>query len=565
MRRTILLMLALSAHAPLRAQDFRDSIVTPQGVCHVWTISEGGSWPKDAMYNRCALDRVPMPVEGIRLPPTPPAGIGAHGSFGVFVNEDGTVDASRTGAGSVGMDTVFYRQLLETVRRWRFTPGMRGGKPVRSVVPLRVRTTAMRNDTLAARVQWSYRTDALEDTLLGTWIREPDPPPYDEERVDSIYVAVMRRLVAMQVVIPDRSLRHCLVIPGADRSRHERLSAVARRLVYGADGGGPFAPMGCESDTTAVRVVLPKVHRTENDRAVLFPSGDRLLEWPRDLTGQSWKFWEGRCVGLAGGRGAVSMDCDVFTGWREGIIVIDTLAAKPRARPHLVTSDRGPFRMRLIVTSRGAFWSDTLSYEVRGPLPSISASAATDTLPRCNAWQLLSPQEAQGRIVFLGDPHDAFLSASTVQYAATPVVDPPSRSGRSAPGQARLVAFFLGDQGSPPASPVTLRLDECGRSYLLDPARHTLARRAHARFRVGDLREQTRPMTSLFGIQLIMRIELDPALEDVYPLVVIHESAKRWYSPWFADAVSPGVWKFALQYGSGYPLESTLSVYLLKP
>ena len=72
-------------------------------------------------------------------------------------------------------------------------------------------------------------------------------------------------------------------------------------------------------------------------------------------------------------------------------------------------------------------------------------------------------------------------------------------------------------------------------------------------------------MTSLFGIQLIMRIELDPVLEDVYPLVVIHESAKRWYSPWFADAVSPGVWKFALQYGSGYPLESTLSVYLLKP
>jgi len=243
----------------------------------------------------------------------------------------------------------------------------------------------------------------------------------------------------------------------------------------------------------------------------------------------------------------------------------ERLAAKPRAAPHVATSDRGPFRVRLIVTSRGAFWSDTLDYEVQGPLPKLSASAVTDTLPRCNAWDLRSTQEAGDRVVFLGDLHDDYLSASRVQHAATPLLDLPYRSGRSGPIQARLVAFLLGDQGSQFDAPIALRFEECARSYLLDPARHTLARRAHARFRVADLREQTRPVTSLFGIQLIFGIELDPVLEDAYPLVVIHDSAKGWYSAWFADAVSSGQWKFALQYGSGYPLESTVSVYLLRP
>ena len=577
-RRILLLGLALFVQSPLHAQDMRDSIMTPRGVCRIWAISPGGSvFPTDASYSRCALDRAPAPVAGMRMPSSSIGFQYANGTFMVVVNPNGTVDSSLTRAFSIGMDTAFYRELLETMRQWRFVPGTRGGKAVRNAVSLEVVTPQWRNDTLAGHPEWSYHTGTLTDTLLGRWIRDTDPPPYAEDRVDSVYVASIRRLVAMQVVTPDRTVPHCLVIPGVDSSRRARLSLVARRLVYGRDGGGTFAPTGCESDAASIRLTLGKVYRTENDRVVMHVSGDRLLEWPRNLSGKSWRFWNGRCVGLAAGSAQASIDCAIsvdrrrerppeeMDGRRER--PSDELEAKPSPRHRAATSERGPYQLRLLVTTAGAYWTDTLKYEVRGRLPSFRESAVTDSLPRCNAWQVLSTQRSKDLIVLDGDPTGDDLQVTEVQHSASPLAGPKPRSGSAAPRRAKLAAFLLGDVGAKADAPIALRFPQCARTYVLVPARHTLVQRAHAQFRISDLRPQTRP-TGLFGIQLLIHIDLDPVPADVVALVVLHDGSSGRYSAWFADSISFGLWKHDVMYGSenesGYPLGSTLSVYLIR-
>jgi len=315
--RYLLLALTLGAPLTLRAQAYNDSVVTPRGICHVWAGIPGGStWSRDSSYDRCALDRAPVLAPGSRMPPSPFDEGGANGSFTVVVNADGSVDSSLTRAWSIGMDSAFYRQILQTMRRWRFVPGLRAGKGVRNGVWLEVVTPKWRDDTLAARMEWSYRTGALADTLLGKWVREPDPEPFAAGRTDSIYVGVIRRLVAMQVVTRGPSSRHCLVVAEADPIRRARLTAIARRLLADRNGDGVFAGSGCEADSNAIRLTLPRVHRTEDDRAVVYPSGDRLLEWPRNLHGERWKRWTGRCIGAADGSGPVSMDCMAGPEWR---------------------------------------------------------------------------------------------------------------------------------------------------------------------------------------------------------------------------------------------------------
>jgi hypothetical protein len=559
--RHVLLALTLGAPLVLRAQAYNDSVATPRGICHVWAGIPGGStWSRDSSYHRCALDRAPVLAPDMRMPPSPFDEGGANGSFTVIVNADGSVDSSLTRAWSIGMDSAFYRQILQTMRRWRFVPGLRAGKAVRNGVSLEVVTSTSRDDTLAAHMEWSYRTGALADTLLGKWVREPNPEPYAADRADSIYVAVIRRLVAMQVVTRDPGSRHCLVIADADPIRHARLTAIARRLVGDANRDGVFAGSGCESDSSTIRLTLPRVHRTEDNRAVVHPSGDRLLEWPRNLQGESWRRWEGRCIGVASGRGTVSMDCMAEPEWR-GEKLADTPASTPRraARPSVPE----PMRLRLRITSAGAYWIDTLQTTLRGPLPALAANAITDSVPRCNSWEVLSAQRAKDLLVFDGDPYGSDLSVTAARYEPKPLVPAAASSVHRTPGRAKFAAFLLGDVGARASAPITLRFEGCGRAYVLDPARHTLTRQAHARFRLRDLREQTR-VTSLFGTQVYFRIDLDPAPSDVAPLVVVHHPEWGRYSAWWPRLVAPGTWEYMVMYGDGYSPETTMSVYLLR-
>jgi hypothetical protein len=68
----------------------------------------------------------------------------------------------------------------------------------------------------------------------------------------------------------------------------------------------------------------------------------------------------------------------------------------------------------------------------------------------------------------------------------------------------------------------------------------------------------------MFGIQIVLRIELEPSLDDVMPLVVVQDGDTSGYGAFYARPTSPGIWDFGVHYGDGYPLDSTLSVYLIR-
>jgi hypothetical protein len=559
--RRLLAMLALLVASPLHAQGSSDSVITSHGVCRLRARIPGFSDPaRDTAYNRCALDRAPVPDANFAMPTSPFEYGGARGTFTVVVNEDGSVDSSLTRSWSISMDTSFYRQFFETIRLWRFVPGQRNGKAVRNGISLEVDTPQWRDDTLAAHVEWSYRTGTLNDTLLGRWIPEPTPPPYGEDRIDSVYVAMIRRLVAMQVVTRHPTTPHCLVMSSADRPRHARLSDIARRLVYGANGGGSFAPLGCESDSSVIHLTLPRVFRTERDRVVVHPTGDRLLEWPRDLEGASWKHWQGQCIGLAGGRGPASIDCQVDALWSDTGRP-EKIASDPAPPRRATSSNHAPFQLRLRVTSRGAYWIDTLQSVVNGAIPSLSSKAVTDSLPDCGARYARSTQRPDDLVVFEGDPEGRDLFISKVEQVAGPIALP-TRSGTSRSRPAKFTAFLLGDVGTRASAPITLSFPGCARTYVLDPARHTLAPQAHVRFRVRDLRNQTR-VVSLFGTQVFFRIELDPFPQNVRPLVVVRDGETGYRMAWFGYPVEPGVWTYNVMYGDGYPPDSEFAVYLI--
>src|SRR5688500_15607914 len=191
------------AFAPVvaRAQSVFDSVRTASGVCYVWQLPVGFSdFPQDASYRRCALDRMPVRRE-TPMPPPPRFAINAVASYLVIVNADGTVDRDRTRGMTRGVDTVFYREALETIRRWRFEPGRRGGKPVRSAFAIELMSDS-RVDTIPSRLEWEYRAGPVSDTLLGRWVREAPLPAFTQSQLDSVHVAMVRRLVRMQVVLP---------------------------------------------------------------------------------------------------------------------------------------------------------------------------------------------------------------------------------------------------------------------------------------------------------------------------------------------------------------------------
>ncbi|MWO29257.1 hypothetical protein GQN02_24285, partial [Escherichia coli] len=92
----------------------------------------------------------------------------------------------------------------------------------------------------------------------------------------------------------------------------------------------------------------------------------------------------------------------------------------------------------------------------------------------------------------------------------------------------------------------------------LDPDRHLLVPRAHLRFRVAELREQTR-----VGDQLEMRLLVDPVPEGLTPLVLIRGRGQAPTSLWPAFRTELGVWDLKLTYDPHLPADSEVSIYLV--
>lgn len=157
----------------------------------------------------------------------------------------------------------------------------------------------MREDTLPSKLSWTYHRGVDADTLSGTWTTAQAVAPFDAATADRVYTALVRHLIRRQIVKtgylgPEL---YCIVLENRDSIEHARITNLLERIINPIRNidfnGTPLAPYGCERSVSHQRIFLPRVHRTENGRAVLFPSGDYLPNWPPDLGGTTRSAWSG--------------------------------------------------------------------------------------------------------------------------------------------------------------------------------------------------------------------------------------------------------------------------------
>ena len=540
----------------LLAQTWYDSVRTATGWCHVWQASPGFSeFPRDASYSRCALDRPPVLRHAPAIP-QPGFGRYAAESFLVVVNPDGTANQDLTRDYSTGQDSAFHRRALETLRRWRFDPGIRKGKAVRTAFELQIESND-RNDTLPARLEWRYTATTTVDRLVGTWVVEPALPKFSTERVDSIHTAVFRQLVRMRIVQPGDGRRYCLIMPGGDSAARARVVALVQRTVPALASSTALTSGGCERVPGTLRIALPDVHRTENGRTVVYSSGDFLPNWPPGLNGRPWRSWQARCVAQVSERQgeSVATSCDVAPGdapdeLREWGRRLDRSA---RRAPGSSKQPDG-FHVTLYVTTQGAYLTDTLRAVVT-EVARLDQHAIVDRDPPCGGWSAHSPNAVGDLYVILGNPDDNNLYVTEVQKTPPPDHGAPMRC-RPQGSQKEFTAFLLGDVGDRATTPITVCFERCARSYVLDPARHTLAARSHVSFRLANLRPDTR-----LGAELALRIAIDPAPTNLLPLVIV-KSGKGWPSSvWIAQPGDAGTWDHSVF--STYPPDAEVHLYLI--
>lgn len=186
----LLAFVLLASARVVVAQARFDSIMTPRGKCAVWVSIPGTSNGNDAV-NRCALDKGLLLLTPELVLPAPRTELRAHGWYTVVVNVDGTVNLELTRPWSLSVDSAWNARTQETIRQWRFEPGIRNGVAVRSGFRLAI-TSAARNDTLASRLEWRREASVHGDSLIGTWVAEAQPTPFRADQVDSIHVALLR-------------------------------------------------------------------------------------------------------------------------------------------------------------------------------------------------------------------------------------------------------------------------------------------------------------------------------------------------------------------------------------
>ena len=547
------------ALAPLaaHAQAVFDSVRTATGYCHIWQMPVGGSdFPQDASYRRCALDRLPVRRE---TPPPPPPRWGPDGtsSYLVVVSADGTVDPDRTRGMTRGVDTVFYRRALETIRRWRFEPGVRDGKPVRSAFAIEIMSDS-RIDTIPSRLEWEYREGPVSDTLLGRWVREVPLPAFIQSQVDSVHVAMVRRLIRIQAILPADGRWYCVLLPRGDSTAHARATQLLQHMVPAL--ARSLAPNGCERSPGTLRFVLPRVYHTEGGRAVLYPRGDFLASWPPGLEGDSWRAWQGRCVAEvpATRLASVEIDCaanpeytdDEMRAWRN---------RRPQfggGTPYRTYKSGDSVRVTVLATTTEAYTTDTLRSVVRS-LQELDEHSIRDPNLPCGGWSAHSTQDGEVYVV-TGDPTSNWLHITQATTRPAPTPRGPMRCGTQEPRTSEFTALLLGGIGDKATAPVTLCYSRCARTYVLDPARHTVAETAHVRFRFGDLRAESR-----VGEYLLVRIVVEPAPRAMLPIVIVRSQSRWPTSAWIARRVGSNAWDYTVTRGDGYAVDDEIYVYLI--
>jgi hypothetical protein len=559
--------LSLFGRPPLAAQwSYLDSIRTPRGMCRVWESIPGGSSSADSSYARCALDQPPRMLSDPALP-QPVHALSVGGEFTIIVNADGSVDQDLTRAWIERVDryddSVAYRRTLEQIKTWRFQPGMHNGKAVRSGYRLQLGTDR-RNDTLPGRLRWSYRElPQGEDLLEGRWETVVAAQArLTEEQFDSLHAGLFRRLVEMRVVRPSLSQSYCLVFdPNTDAARNRRISAIAERVLASRETSRYMdsqqrVESQCERNPGSLRLFMPRVHLTEGDRVVVSPAGDFLSDWPPGFYSATYPSWSSRCVVTVPAHARASVDCTIEPPY---------LSAAGRSQWERVPQPKwyipgDSIRLSVIAMTYGAFQSDTLRAVVHR-LPRLSQSALLVSRTECaNSWAAYTAQDVGALSVVSGDISDmGTLRITEVYHTAVPR----ARADRCAASTSRdsvFALFVLGDVGDTVRSPITFCMGNpiCTIHHQVDPRKHTLVDRAHVRFRLADLRADTR-----VGDKAVVRIYVDPVPEGLMPLIVLRRGKRVPDSIWVMRRVGLDCWEFAVNYGPALPAESEFAVYLV--
>jgi TonB family protein len=372
---TRLIALAMLCAGGARAQTVFDSVRTVNGYCHVWRAPPGLSNPSDLSYRLCAVDGHPKRLNGPDMP-APALGKRAGGTIFIAVRPDGTVDSALTRAYSATGDTSFDNHVLEAVRQWRFEPARRNGVAVRAGLELEIKSD-VRDDTVPAHLVWQYVEGRERDTAIARWVADTTrPPPLTRTETDSVYAAVFRQLVRLQVLLPDLWPRSCIVASTGDTLSARHLEIVARKALR--RGPSMTTSPGCDRDPEFLRLVMPSVYRTERDRVILFPRGDFLPVWPWGLDAKSWRAWSGRCVGqlFVDGRAAMACGVNPIMSMSERGLDRPTVPPPPSGGPW---NEGDSVRFTVLATRSGVFLVDTLHFTV-GPLPILDRRAAVDSL-----------------------------------------------------------------------------------------------------------------------------------------------------------------------------------------
>jgi protein TonB len=145
------LPLKLDFQAPKFEADFALSFSVDPNATEIPDVAEAApaaqtepappAAPKDT-YTSDELDQNPIPVSRPR--PVFPyharrRGIEGYVDIQFTVNAQGTVEDAQTLAASPS--GIFENEALRAIRRWRFKPGIRNGKPVASRIQIRIRFT----------------------------------------------------------------------------------------------------------------------------------------------------------------------------------------------------------------------------------------------------------------------------------------------------------------------------------------------------------------------------------------------------------------------------------------
>ena len=518
------------------AQHPEEAIDTPQGRCLVWAVPAS-----DAVYRRCALERPPTPRPNQAMPPSPRMVAGAGSSFRIVVNPDGAVDARLSRPSTRTQDVDFHDEALATIKRWHFGPGTRGGMPVRSMIDLEVLTDERPSDTMPARLTWRYVPGWDHDTLTGTWIGEAPLAPLTPGQVDSVHTAMLRQLATMGIVHPTGARRYCLASSdsgSAAAARVLRIAHAVRRALPDVDTGT------CVDTPARVRLLLPRVHHTEQGRVVVYIGGTQLPRWPTGFDAQAWPRWKGRCVGVVRARQTVPVTCEITPDvpWAEQRTWYDQLR-QPPARA--ARSDQAPVTVTVLATMTGAYGIDTLRTRL-ARVPHFRDFAERDSVASQESWVVWSPVRSDSTAyVVHGDLSQSRLYATNAQYDRTPETLAPSTAAVAPEGPDRFAAFLLGGVGTRPRAPLTLCFGPCVRRYVLDARTHTL--QPHIRFRVASMREASRSRRG----QLELRVLVDPVSEGLMPLLVIAGPGGRASSVFVLRDRGGGMWDWHVNYRVG--------------